>query len=238
MNAKVTGKRSKHQELLDELIRLTSTMKPHSQLPSERQLSESLGVSRMTLRRAVEVLQNRGYLYTVPSRGLFVAEAKLVRTSDVTSFSEVFRHRGAHARNELHLADRVHATEEIAKALSIRKGEWIYRVEQSFYDEGIAMATETAYVPCSLAPGLLEQDLSQNLSTLLENSYERSVTQIQYRVRAVIPPEKFGDRLKLPNGAPTLEFRAIGITKQEKPIFVVISYKRGDKYDLTYQVEP
>ena len=66
-------KDSKHATLLEALAELSVTLKPHSQLPSERALSEEYGVSRMTLRRAIDVLQARGYIYSVPSKGLFVS---------------------------------------------------------------------------------------------------------------------------------------------------------------------
>ena len=230
-------KDSKHATLLEALADLSVKLKPHSQLPSERALSEEYGVSRMTLRRAIDVLQARGYIYSVPSKGLFVSEPRMVRTSDVTSLSEVLRHRGSNPKTKLHLADRIHANEEVAKALGLRKGDWVYRIEQSFFDADVAMATETAYIPAELAPGLLEQDLATSLSSILANHYEKPILRVQYRVRSVIPEEKFRERLELAVGAPTFEFFAVGITSKERSAFLVVSYKRGDKYDLSYQLE-
>jgi GntR family transcriptional regulator len=235
-NKKVV-KDSKHATLLEALADLSVKLKPHSQLPSERALSDEYGVSRMTLRRAIDVLQARGYIYSVPSKGLFVAEPRMVRTSDVTSLSEVLRHRGNNPKTKLHLADRIHATDEVAKALGLRKGDWVYRIEQSFFDADVAMATETAYIPAEIAPGLLEQDLAASLSSILANNYEKPILRVQYRVRAVIPEEKFRERLDLAVGAPTFEFFAVGITSKERSAFLVVSYKRGDKYDLSYQLE-
>lgn len=237
MPIKNITKESKHATLIEALAILTAQLKPHTQLPSERQLSEDYGVSRMTLRRALDVMQTRGYLYTIPSKGLFVSEPRMVRTSDVTSLSEVLRHRGNDPRTRLHLADRIHATEEVAKALGIRKGEWVYRIEQTFFDAELAMATETAYVPVDLAPGLLDQDLSKSLSRILDEHYEKPILRVQYRVRSVIPEEKFRERLELGPGAPSFEFFAVGITSKERSAFLVVSYKRGDKYDLIYQLE-
>ena len=235
-NKKVV-KDSKHATLLEALADLSVKLKPHSQLPSERALSEEYGVSRMTLRRAIDVLQARGYIYSVPSKGLFVAEPRMVRTSDVTSLSEVLRHRGNNPKTKLHLADRIHASDEVAKALGLRKGDWVYRIEQSFFDADVAMATETAYIPAEIAPGLLEQDLAASLSSILANNYEKPILRVQYRVRSIIPEEKFRERLDLAVGAPTFEFFAVGITSKERSAFLVVSYKRGDKYDLSYQLE-
>jgi GntR family transcriptional regulator len=193
-NKKVV-KDSKHATLLEALADLSVKLKPHSQLPSERALSEEYGVSRMTLRRAIDVLQARGYIYSVPSKGLFVAEPRMVRTSDVTSLSEVLRHRGNNPKTKLHLADRINATDEVAKALGLRKGDWVYRIEQSFFDADVAMATETAYIPAEIAPGLLEQDLAASLSSILANNYEKPILRVQYRVRSVIPAENFASAL-------------------------------------------
>ena len=237
MPNKQVAKDSKHATLLEALADLSVKLKPHSQLPSERALSEEYGVSRMTLRRAIDVLQARGYIYSVPSKGLFVSEPRMVRTSDVTSLSEVLRHRGSNPKTKLHLADRIHASEDVAKALGLRKGDWVYRIEQSFFDADVAMATETAYIPTELAPGLLEQDLATSLSSILANHYEKPILRVQYRVRSVIPEEKFRERLELAVGAPTFEFYAVGITSKERSAFLVVSYKRGDKYDLSYQLE-
>jgi GntR family transcriptional regulator len=237
MPSRKVVKDSKHATLLEALADLSVKLKPHSQLPSERALSEEYGVSRMTLRRAIDVLQARGYIYSVPSKGLFVSEPRMVRASDVTSFSEVLRHRGSNPKTKLHLADRIHASEEVAKALGLRKGDWVYRVEQSFFDADIAMATETAYIPVEIAPGLLEQDLATYLSSILANHYEKPILRVQYRVRSVIPEDKFRERLDLAVGAPTFEFFAVGIISKERSAFLVVSYKRGDKYDLSYQLE-
>jgi GntR family transcriptional regulator len=237
MPNKQVAKDSKHATLLEALADLSVKLKPHSQLPSERALSEEYGVSRMTLRRAIDVLQARGYIYSVPSKGLFVSEPRMVRTSDVTSLSEVLRHRGSNPKTKLHLADRIHASEEVAKALGLRKGDWVYRIEQSFFDADVAMATETAYIPTEIAPGLLEQDLGKSLSGILSEHYEKPILRVQYRVRSVIPEEKFRERLQISEVAPTLEFFAVGITSKERSAFLVVSYKRGDKYDLIYQLE-
>lgn len=52
------------------LTKLVSGLKPHSKIPSERELPEALGVSRMTLRRAIGDLQDDGVLYSIPGVGL------------------------------------------------------------------------------------------------------------------------------------------------------------------------
>lgn len=228
---------SKHELLLTGLSQRISKMKAHDRLSSERQLAEEFQVSRMTLRRALEVLQVKGLIYTKPSSGMYVAEAKLVRTSDVTSLSEVTRHRGAHPRSTIHLADKVKASVDVAQALEVEVDHPVYRIEQTFYDNETPLATETSYVNAELARGLLDLDLTQSLSLILKESFENPIVRVRYRVRAVIPPERFLNRLNVSDHSPVLEFCARGVTKRDRVIFYVVSFKRGDKYDLAYEIE-
>lgn len=228
---------SKHEFLIIGLSSRIARMKAHERLSSERQLAQEFQVSRMTLRRALEVLQSKGLIYTKPSSGMYVAEPRLVRTSDVTSLSEVMRHRGAHPRSVIHLADKVKADPEIAHALEVDISHPIYRIEQTFFDNETPLATETSYINAELARGLLEQDLTQSLSLILNESFEQPIERVSYRVRAVIPPEKFLLRLNLQDFSPALEFCARGLTKKDRAIFYVVSFKRGDKYDLAYEIE-
>lgn len=228
---------SKHEFVISGLSSRISKMKAHERLSSERQLAEEFQVSRMTLRRALEVLQSKGLIYTKPSSGMYVAEPKLVRTSDVTSLSEVMRHRGAHPRSIIHLADKVKADPEIANALEVDIDHPVYRIEQTFFDNETPLATETSYVNAEFARGLLDQDLTQSLSLILKESFEQPIKRVRYRVRAVIPPERFLQRLTLQEHSPVLEFCARGLTKKDRAIFYVVSFKRGDKYDLAYEIE-
>lgn len=228
---------SKHEFLIDGLSKRISKMRAHEKLSSERQLADEFKVSRMTLRRALEALQAKGMIYTKPSSGLYVAEPRLVRTSDVTSLSEVMRHRGINPNSKIHLADIVKASQDIADALEVEKGHPTYRIEQTFYDDLIPLATETSYVNAEMARGLLTYDLSKSLSLILQENFEQAIERVRYRVRAVVPPDQFLNRLSLQTSSPVLEFSATGITKNNRPIFHVISFKRGDKYDLTYEIE-
>jgi len=76
------------------LKKLVSQLKPHSKLPSERELSETLGVSRMTLRHAIGDLQSEGLLYSVPGSGTFVKEQRISKRAHLTSFTEDMQARG------------------------------------------------------------------------------------------------------------------------------------------------
>src|SRR3954453_12077398 len=65
---------------------VTEQLAPHTLLPSERELAEQHGVSRMTARQAVSLLESEGGVYRIPPRGTFVADPRVL--FHIGSFSE------------------------------------------------------------------------------------------------------------------------------------------------------
>ena len=64
----------------------TEQLGPHTLLPSERELADQHGVSRMTARQALSLLESEGVVYRRPPRGTFVAEPRV--RFHIGSFSE------------------------------------------------------------------------------------------------------------------------------------------------------
>src|SRR5207244_374683 len=78
-------------------------------IPSERRLSTDLGVSRLTLRAALDELVREGYLVRRHGSGTFVSEPKIAQQLTLTSFTEDMRRRGMIADSRTISLDNVHA---------------------------------------------------------------------------------------------------------------------------------
>src|SRR3954451_22717826 len=88
--AKPTQQSETRESLLDRIERLTVG----DAIPSERQLSADFGVSRLTVRAALDELVREGYLARRRGTGPFVGEPKIAQELTMTSFSEDMRRRG------------------------------------------------------------------------------------------------------------------------------------------------
>ena len=85
---------TKQSQTRDSVLDLIDSLGVGNAIPSERQLSADLGVSRLTVRAALDDLVREGYLVRRRGSGTFVSQPKIAQELTMTSFSEEMRRRG------------------------------------------------------------------------------------------------------------------------------------------------
>jgi GntR family transcriptional regulator len=134
-----------------------AALEPHAPLPSDAQLCEEFGVSRMTARGAMQRLVQEGLVYREPGRGTFVAPAGANRTaSHILSFSDEMRRRGANPSSRVIERARRAATVDETQKLATDQVFVLRRVREA---DGQPVALETAVFPAERVGDLLEGDL-------------------------------------------------------------------------------
>ena len=147
----------KHMRVRDYLRSLvTHELAVGDAIPSERLLCERFGVSRMTVRQAVDALVVEGLLEREQGRGTFVAPTKLDLEVRLSSFGEEMRRRGMEPSSKVLVAEEVPASSDIADALELLPGELVFYLHRVRYADGEPMAIEQTWLPSRLAPGLFE----------------------------------------------------------------------------------
>ncbi|HQE98772.1 MAG TPA: GntR family transcriptional regulator, partial [Anaerolineae bacterium] len=103
------------------LMQITSNqLAPHQQLPSERELCEQFGVSRTTVRQAINEMIHEGLVYSRAGKGTFVSEPKInqqLRT--LTGFSQDVLERGGTPSSQVLEARLIPATPDLAERLQV-----------------------------------------------------------------------------------------------------------------------
>ena len=113
---------TKQSETRDRVLDLIERLGVGDAIPSERQLSADLGVSRLTVRAALDDLVREGYLVRRRGSGTFVSEPKIAQELTMTSFTEDMRRRGmAPASRTLELESSLPAPASGASSTSRRR---------------------------------------------------------------------------------------------------------------------
>lgn len=128
---------------------------PGARLPSETAISESYGVSRVTVRTALKLLESQGLVNVRHGSGTYVADfGGLVRTGlqELRSITETIREMGFTPRMERHRMEQRPANAEEAAKLSIEPDTEVISLQRSILGDDIVMAYSYDVLPSSLIP--------------------------------------------------------------------------------------
>ena len=116
-------------DTLEEEIR--ESMLANDKLSSERELTQIYGVSRITVRLALQELENRGLVYKKHGKGTFVSEIgdSAVDLSTAYSFTEQMKKLGKVPQTSILSFSVIEAPESIAQEMQLSTGELIFELE-------------------------------------------------------------------------------------------------------------
>ena len=152
---------TKQRETRERVLELIEPLGVGEAIPSERQLGVDLGVSRLTVRAALDELVREGYLVRRRGAGTFVAEPKVAKGMTISSFSDDMRQRGLAPGSrtlDLHV---VPAGARLGRILHVSPAEPVIVAKRLRLADGEPMAIELLHVRESLVPGLTALDLEQ-----------------------------------------------------------------------------
>ena len=153
----VEGPLPKHQQLRDLLIGLVV---PGKAIPSERELMTTYGVSRATVRKAIDGLVGDGLLQRTHGLGTFAVRPRLETRLHLASFSQDMRRRGRVPSTRLVSMTRAAAPVEVARALHLETGADAWRVIRIRFADGEPLAHEDGWYPADALEGLDQHDIA------------------------------------------------------------------------------
>lgn len=230
----IATKRAQVRDLLEE--RITTTMRPGDVLASERALVAELGVSRVTVRHAIEELVDAGMLERTQGKGTYVTGPRVNSRLQLTSFSREMRARGLHPATHVMGSAEIPADSDIAAHLDIAPGAAVVRVERLRLADGTPMAHEVGYYPSDLFPGLIGEDLSA-LYDVFARVYGVATTSGEQVIRAEAASAEHARVLDIPKRAPLLVQERTTYS-HERAMEFAISWYRGDRYRLHSPITP
>jgi GntR family transcriptional regulator len=206
---------------------------------SERELSESLGVSRMTTRQALRALRDESLIYTERGRGTFVAEPKVdVHTRRLLGFSEDMRRRGLAPSSKILSFRRFRPEAAVAERLQLENGEEAFEIVRLRLADRVPMAYESCLLPARLCPRLKRADLERgSLYQLLEQDYGVRIARADEVLEAACATRREAELLSIKPRAPILVVERTVYASDDAPIEVVRSVYRGDRYQAAIKLK-
>ena len=209
-------------------------------IPSERELMLTQDVSRITVRKAVEELEQEGYLYKVQGKGTYVrGEKKKQDLFSLTSCTEDVLRQGMTPSRRVVDSSLIPAGDERGAKLQIAADDLVYRLCRVYYADGQPINYTKAYLPYILFPGIEKHDFSkQSLYKNLEEEYGVKIKRAYRTLEAVLANNEVGDLLQIHPGAPLILFKCVTIgeiNKKEIPIETFNSYYRTDIFKFSIE---
>ena len=229
----MTIERRKHEIVREHLLGLMEErLGPHDRLPTERELSETLDVSRLTVRRALEQLTSEGRVYRIQGSGTFVAEPPIRKSDTLTSFSEDMRARGLTPSARLLVAEETIAGAVQSWKLGISPGEPLIHIVRLRLADDVPMCLEDVHVVRSHAPDLLDHPLDGSLYDTLASVYGVAIARAEQNVTATVLDEGDARHLAVPALTPALEVERVTYDEQGRCVELARSLYRGDRYSF------
>jgi len=201
-----------------------------SQLPPEDRLIERFGVSRTTVRKAVENLVARGLVEIRRGKGTFVAQPKVTQElTELTGFVEDMQALGRAATAQLLDKEIVPADADVARQLALSSGTLVMRIRRVRFADGVAMSFDETYLPREIGEKIVTHDLDvEPIFTLLEDRYDLPLIEAEYRLEAVSAALDVAAALGVKPGSAVFLIERTSFTEGHRAIDYEKLHYRGD----------
>lgn len=209
----------------------SGSYKVDEKLPSEHELSDKFGVSRVTVRRALQTLEGEKLIYRSQGLGSFVADNRshqpLVRLTD---FIEDMSRAGMDASSKVLKMNPIAAPEHVATVLKVSPDSTVIRLDRLRLGDQLPIALDITWLPVFYGQLIENYDLEEEtIYGILEREYDIPVEKGRYRIEAENADRYLAEHLDVSEGEALLLIDRLSLTVAEKPVYYQKRYYRTDR---------
>jgi len=217
-----------YQTLIDE-----KKLHEGERLPTEQEIGLLFHVSRITVRQAMNEMEQAGYIRRIQGKGSFVRNEKLrLQLNRLQGFTEEMQEKGMTTGSEMISRTIERCKPDVAAFLKLDADARIISIERVRYADGIPMALEHVHIPFHLCPGLESEPIEGSLYNLLSGKYQLEPVRASQSIEAGPTNAQAAELLQVKAGAPALIISRTTFLADGTPLEYVVSVYRGDRYSF------
>jgi GntR family transcriptional regulator len=207
-------------------------LKPGDAVHSERELARIHGVSLMTARHGLSVLEHEGVVVRRRGAGTFVGLPK-IHFNKLASFTEEMAARGLQVTSKVLSFDVVASEQEAVARLALASDTRVIKFERLRFGGHEPFALETCYLCADDFAGLTREALERgSLFSILKYDYGIDLSYSDEEIDATSPSLSTARSLRLTAGVPALRIRQVIYSTKSRPVMYVLGLYRSDRYRL------
>jgi GntR family transcriptional regulator len=209
-----------------------SQLEPNTAIPTELELMRRFGVSRITLRKAVDDLVVDGLLERHQGKGTFTSVPKLTHELNaITSWTEQLRALGYSPRTANRTCSEIVPPRRVAHALNLSGSEKVVMLRRTRLVGDEPLSLMTNYIPSRLVPNIArEAESAESLYELLERRYHLVPDRATDTVETRAATAEEADTLNVEPWSPILVMTRLSFLKDGSPLELAFAISRGDRY--------
>jgi GntR family transcriptional regulator len=228
-----------YAQLSDAIIQYIreKDLKPGDPIPPESELIRQCGVSRITVRQAIQRLATEGIIQKVQGKGTFVAEPKVSQNfENVRSLEENFSQQGIAVTNILLESSVEHPTDYFTKELGLPAGSRTHKIRRLKKISGKPFCIEIRNIPLEIAQRFDQRELDEIPAVdLLNRDKETEICHINFKVRSAGLLEREAETMQVPVDTPVLIQFLTYYNYKNKPVMTGRLTFLADKVEINYE---
>ncbi len=218
---------------------LDGSYQPHQQMPSEAEMIASFGVSRITVRQALNDLANEGLIFRIHGKGTFVSKPKAFQElGRLQGFGEAMRQMGYETFSRVLSIKTVAPSAQVQERLQLAKRARVTELRRLRFLNREPISLDVSYVPTPIGQRLAKEDLAaRDVFVILENDYGLTLGHADLQIGSALADDALAMHLKVEAGSPVLCIERTTHTASGEPIDYEHLYYRGDAFQYKVRVD-
>lgn len=229
-----------YDQIKDDLLsKIKDGTYPEGQtIPSELELAEMYGVSRPTIRQALQILVSDGYLEKRRRRGTVVTKPKVSQsfTMSISSFGDAMRLAGRLPKTKVLVFKRERANAEVEKHLELTRDQDVFKLVRLRYADNLPNVFVESYIPCTLYPGLDSFDFNESSLYAAMDTCGNPVMTARRRLEVIKADGAAAALLDVEAGDPLLLFHTVARDANGTAVEYSVATYRGESNSFELNV--